>query len=138
MGGRMVDLFFCTFIVYIMYFFVSVNKYDKNGHIKKSSLSVKTPNNMKKEDFARLPSETKYFIKKYNIDLDKVNLRGLLKMNGYVLGLDIGLVFLIVSGISSNIYIITAISVILIIPVYLLSLKILAKNFKKRGLIKNV
>ena len=134
----MVDLFFCTFIVYIMYFFVSVNKYDKNGHIKKSSLSVKTPNNMKKEDFARLPSETKYFIKKYNIDLDKVNLRGLLKMNGYVLGLDIGLVFLIVSGISSNIYIITAISVILIIPVYLLSLKILAKNFKKRGLIKNV
>ncbi len=134
----MVDLFFCTFIVYIMYFFVSVNKYDKNGHIKKSSLSVKTPNNMKKEDFARLPSETKYFIKKYNIDLDKVNLRGLLKMNGYVLGLDIGLVFLIVSGISSNIYIITVISVILIIPVYLLSLKILAKNFKKRGLIKNV
>lgn len=134
----MVDLFFCTLIVYIMYFFVSVNKFDKNGHVKKSSLSKKTVENMKKEDFSRLPGETKYFIKKYNIDLDKVNLRGLLKMTGYILGLDIGLVFLVISGISNNVYVITIISVILIIPVYLLSLKILAKNFKKRGLIKNV
>lgn len=136
----MIDLFILTFIVYVMYFFVSINKFDKNGHVKKSKLSGKnkTKENVNLEDYKALPNEVKYFIKKYNVDLDKVNKRGLLKMTGYILGIDIAIICLIAFNTLNNIIIITIVSILLIIPVYLLSLKILAKQFKKRGLIKNV
>ena len=130
----MLDVFICVLIVYIMYFFVSVNRYDKNGHIKKRKNNIK---DIKENDYRNLPSEVKYFIKKYNVDIDKINLRGLLKLIGYVLGLDIGIICLFMFFIFDNLYLITIISMIIIIPIYLLSLRLLAKYFKKKGLIKD-
>ena len=118
-------------IVYIVYYFVSVARYDKDGHLKNKSKGV--------TDYDGLPSEVKYFVKKYNADLKKINLRGLLKLTGFILGIDITIVTLIVVLIfSSNIILQLLVASICIVPIYLISLKFLGKYFKKKGLVKNV
>ena len=118
-------------IVYIVYYFVSVARYDKDGHLKNKSKGV--------TDYDGLPSEVKYFVKKYDVDLKKINLRGLLKLTGFILGIDITIITLIVVLIfSSNIILQLLVASICIVPIYLISLKFLGKYFKKKGLVKNV
>lgn len=127
----MIEIFITVFIVFIVYYFVSVTRYDKNGHLKKKVKGV--------TDYDGLPAEVKYFIKKYNIDLDKINLRGLLKFTGLVLGIDIAIISVIVVLIfRTNIVLQLVVASICIIPIYLISLKFLGKYFKKKGLVKNV
>ncbi len=127
----MIEIIITIFIVYLIYFFVSVQRFDKNGHFK----------NKKKEkisDYDALPSEVKYFIKKYNVDLEKINLRALLKIIGVILGLDIGILSIIsILLIKNNVILEILFASILIIPIYLISLKFLGNYFKKKGLIKN-
>ena len=127
----MIETFITILIVYLVYFFVSVARYDKNGHLKNKTKGV--------SDYDGLPTEVKYFIKKYNIDLDKVNLRGLLKLTGLILGLDIALISIpVVLIFKTNVILQIVVSSLLIIPVYLISLKFLGDYFKKKGLVKNV
>ena len=127
----MIETFITILIVYLVYFFVSVARYDKNGHLKNKTKGV--------SDYDGLPTEVKYFIKKYNIDLDKVNLRGLLKLTGLILGLDIALISIpAVLIFRTNVILQIVVSSLLIIPVYLISLKFLGDYFKKKGLVKNV
>lgn len=127
----MIEIFITVFIVYIVYYFVSVLRYDKSGHLKKKQKGI--------TDYDGLPSEVKYFIKKYNIDLDKINLRGLLKLTGLVLGIDIAIISVIVVLIfKTNIVLQLVVASICIIPIYLISLKFLGNYFKKKGLVKNV
>ena len=127
----MIEVIITIFIVYLIYFFVSVQRFDKNGHFK----------NKKKEkisDYEALPSEVKYFIKKYNVDLEKINLRALLKILGIILGLDIGILSILsILLIKNNVVLEILVASILIIPLYLISLKFLGNYFKKKGLIKN-
>lgn len=127
----MIEIFITVFIVYIVYYFVSVLRYDKSGNLKKKQKGI--------TDYDGLPSEVKYFIKKYNIDLDKINLRGLLKLTGLVLGIDIAIISVIVVLIfRTNIVLQLVVASICIIPIYLISLKFLGNYFKKKGLVKNV
>ena len=127
----MIETLITILIIYLVYFFVSVNRYDKEGHLKKRSKEV--------SDYDGLPAEVKFFIKKYNIDLDKVNLRGLLKLSGLILGIDIALISIpVVLIFKTNVVLQVVVSSLLIIPVYLISLKILGNYFKKKGLVKNV
>lgn len=127
----MIETFITILFVYLIYFFVSVARYDKNGHLKKKEKGV--------TDYDGLPTEVKYFIKKYNIDLEKINLRGLLKLTGLILGLDIALISIpVVLIFRTNVVLQVVVSSLLIIPVYLISLKFLGKYFKKKGLVKNV
>lgn len=126
----MIEIFIMVLIVYIIYYFVSVNRYDKNGNLKGK--------NNKASNYEGLPSEVKYFIKRYNIDLDKVNLRGVLKLTGLVLGIDIAILTLLVLLIfKDKIVIELLISSLLIVPLYLVSLKFVGKYFEKKGLVKN-
>lgn len=144
----MIDIFITILIVYIIYYFVSVRRFDKYGHVRcknsvnsneKASKKVTCESNSDKvNDYMALPSEVKYFIKKYNVDLEKVNLRGVLKMIGFILGIDIAIVSLLVLIIFKNVVLQIVVASVLIIPLYLISIKLLSKNFKKRGLIKNV
>jgi len=139
----MIDVAICILIVYLVYYFVSVNRYDKTGHVKKkedkNSKKVKIDKNRSKvEDYMELPSEVKYFVKKYNVDLDKINLRGLLKLTGFVLGIDITIVTIFVLLVLESVVWQVVVASILIIPIYLISLKFLGKYFKKKGLIKDV
>ena len=129
----MIETFITIFIVYIAYYFVSVKRYDKSGHLKKNK------KNSKVDDYQGLPSEVKYFVKKYNVDLDKVNLRGVLKLIGLVLGIDIAILSIVVLLIfRDSVVLQVLVSSLLIIPVYLVSLKFVGKYFKKKGLVKDV
>lgn len=137
----MIEIGILAAIMYILYFVVSVRKFDKNGHVKRSTKNKKQNKSMKeqrKEDFLALPSEVKYFIRKYNVDLDKVNLRGVLKIVGLVLGIDIAIVTVVSVLLFEKIIYQMILAIILIIPAYLISIKFLAKEFKKRGMIKDV
>jgi len=127
----MIETFITILIVYLVYFFVSVARYDKNGHLKNKSKGV--------SDYDGLPTEVKYFIKKYNINLDKINLRGLLKLTGLILGLDIAIISIpVVLIFRDNVVLQIVASSLLIVPAYLISLKLLGNYFKKKGLVKNV
>lgn len=127
----MLETFITILIVYLIYYFVSVVRYDKNGHLKNKK-------NNKISDYDGLPQEVKYFIKKYNVDLNKINLRGVLKLTGLVLGVDISILSLIVLLIfKDNVVLQILIAAILIIPIYLISLKFVGNYFKKKGLVKN-
>lgn len=127
----MIETFITILIVYLIYFFVSVTRYDKNGHLKNKSKGV--------TDFDGLPNEVKYFINKYNIDIEKINLRGLLKLTGLLLGLDIAIISIpVVLIFRTNVVLQIVVSSLLIVPIYLISLKFLGKYFKKKGLVKNV
>ena len=127
----MLETFIIIFIVYMIYYFVSVSRYDKNGHLKNKGNKI--------DDYQGLPSEVKYFVKKYNVDLDKVNLRGVLKLTGLVLGIDIAILSLIVLLVFyKSVVLQVAVASLLIIPLYLISLKFVGNYFKKKGLVKNV
>ena len=142
----MIDIFLTALIVYLLYYFISVKRFDNYGHVKKNKNNVnnkqkkdkKMSNTDRVDDYMALPSEVKYFIKKYKVDLDKVNLHGMLKLIGFILGLDIALVSIFVLLVFKNIVIQLIVASLLIIPIYLISLKFLATNFKKRGWIKHV
>ncbi len=97
--------------VYLIYYIFSVNRYDKSGHYKDKSkkyrdknkkLSPKEIKEQKKLDHDKLPSEVLVFVDKYKVDLDKVNIRGLLKMVGLMLGIEIAAVTLLVVIIFKN------------------------------------
>ncbi len=120
------------FIVYLIYFFFTVMKFDKNGNVKKKG------NNNEKAIYMALPSEAKYFFKKYKLDIKKVNVRGFLKLIGLILGFDIAIVSIFVLSIFENILVQIIVATVMLIPVYLISLRFLARYFKKKGLIDNV
>ena len=142
----MIDIVICMIIIYSAYYFVSISKYDENGHVKKkknkkdknNKSSKKDKNKEKVEDYQALPTEVKYFVSKYKVDLDKINLKALLKVVGFVLGLDITFVTLLSLFFLDDIIWQVILASILIIPVYLISLKFLGDYFKKKGLIKDV
>ena len=124
----MIETIITILIVYLIYYFVSVSRYDKNGHIK----------NKNANDYLGLPSEVRYFVRKYNVDLDKVNLRGVLKLIGLVLGIDIAIISLIVVLIfKDNVILQLLVAAVFIIPLYLISIKFVGNYFKKKGLTKN-
>ena len=80
-------------ILFALYYLMSIRKYDKTGHYKSKNRS--SVEKIKKDDFDHLPNEVKVFVVKYNVDLDKVNLHGLLKLFGIVLCATITLSFII-------------------------------------------
>lgn len=121
------------FIVYMIYFFFTVNKFDKSGKIKK-----KGNKNDDHTIYMALPSEAKYFFKKYKLDIKRVNVRGFLKLIGLILGVDIAIVSIVALSIFKSVLLQIIVATVMLIPVYLISLKILAKYLKKKGLIDNV
>lgn len=127
----MIEIFIMVLLVYMIYYFVSVNRYDKSGNLKGNKKD-------KSSNYEGLPSEVKYFVKRYNIDLDKVNLRGVLKLSGLVLGIDIAILTLLVILIfKDKVVIELLVASVLIIPLYLVSLKFVGRYFEKKGLVKN-
>jgi len=140
----MIDIIITILIVFFIYYFVSVMRYDSNGLLKKSNKknnkkrTLKEIEELKKDAYNALPSEAKYFLKKYNIDLDKINLKAFLKLIGFLLGIDIAIICAIVLLIFDDVVFQLVCASVLIIPVYLLTLKFLGSYFKKKGLVKNV
>lgn len=124
-----------TFIVYIAYYVVSIRKFDNRGHIKLKKNKNK-PTIL--DDYEALPAEVKFFIKKYNLDIEKLNLKGVMKLVAMVLGVSISLSMLIVFLIFDNEFIVIIVTTLLMFPIFLFGLRLLGKYFIKKGYGKNV
>ena len=133
-------------IVYTVYFIFTISRYDKNGHYKdrkykydKKKSKKTIEKELKQKDFDKLPNEVKFFVRSYKVDLDKINIRGLLKMIGVILGLDIGITAITMTMIfnEENLALEVLVGFVIVMIVYLISLKILGNYFKKKGLCKN-
>ena len=63
---------------------------------------------------------------------------GLLKLTGFILGIDITIISIIVFLIfRDSVVLQVVVAAVLIIPTYLISLKFLGNYFKKKGLVKD-
>ena len=128
----MLEVIITVLIVYIFYYIVSVKRYDNVTKTDKKSKEVVNC-------YDALPAEVKYFVKKYDVDSDKVSYRGLLKLIGIVLGIDIAILSIVLLLIfKDNITLILILASLFIIPLYLISLIFVGNYFKKKGLVKNV
>ncbi len=136
----MTEAIISVFLVYFLYYIATISKYDRAGNLKKSIKELKndkkTINDLEIDSYNGLPSEVKYFVRRYKIDLNMLNKKGLLKLIGAVLSIDVSLIILIMSLFIDSLIIQMITTSILIIPVYLMSLKILGKFFKKKGWVK--
>lgn len=117
-----------VFFVYALYYVVTISRFDKTGHSVNREVS----------DYQAHPSEVKYFVKKYKVDENKVNYRGVLKMFALILGIDIAIVVIPVVLLIENEILQIVIAVVILFPLFLFSLKLLGNYFKKKGLVKDV
>ncbi len=121
-------------VLYALYYLTSIRRYDRTGHFKsKNRTSVEK---IKKDDFDHLPSEVKVFVIKYNVDLDKVNLHGLLKLFGIVLCATISFTFIVSRTIVNVLLYQALITFAATIVIYIIFLIALGNFFKKKGLVK--
>ncbi|MBQ7104433.1 MAG: hypothetical protein IJN90_01105 [Bacilli bacterium] len=164
MIGIILNFGVSTLLVYLFYFIFMINKYDKDGKLKKKKenkfikkivekiksflfgkkdkkeetlLRGRKNKKIKEEkDDIKIPTEVEILIIKYHIDLSKINYKKLLKIVGMTCSIDVGLIITILSLVpSDNIYIQLLIGAILIIPTILISYAILGNYFKKKGLV---
>ena len=133
-------------IVYTVYFIFTISRYDKNGHYKdrkykydKKKSKKTIEKELKQKDYDKLPNEMKFFIRSYKIDLDKVNIRALLKLNGIILGLIIGItsITMIMIFKENNVALEVLIGFAVAMILYLIALKLLGDNLRKKGICKN-
>ena len=122
-------------IIYFVYFIISVNKYGKDGHYKTKKL--KNKNEIEANDYKKLPNEVKIFIDKYNIDITKINIRGLLKTTGIIIAFSIAFGLLIANRVTKIPILQIAVTLLITFILYFISLTIIGNNLKKKGYVKN-
>lgn len=111
-----VILFILTFVVvFLAYEIFIVNKAKKNYKNKDK----------------KFPIEVKYLIKKYGIDIKKINYFQLLQVVAIVSSLDITIIVTIMSLIDKFVFKILFV-VVCIIPIILLSYSIVGKKYRKK------
>ncbi len=128
----MLELIITIIIVYLFYYLWIAFNFDKMGN----PISRGKKKKSKKDIERKMPSEVKYFVNRYNVDLDKINYRYFLQLIGLIVAMDIAIISNIVSRIKS-LWIELLVILILVIALTLLSFGILGRYFKKKGLTKN-
>jgi len=122
-------------IVFIIYYILSILKYDKNGHYKKTKKD--SINDIQLNDYLHLPNEVKVFVIKYKVDLTKINIRALLKLFGIVISLILTLsLSLSILIIKNNLLLQILGTLFITMILYIIFLIFLGKYFKSHGLIK--
>ena len=117
----------------LYYVWIAFN-FDKTGKEKKGK--KKNTRKKNKTDKRKMPSEVKFFVERYNIDLDKINYRYFLQLIGLTVAFDLSFVIAVMDFISV-LWIKCLVGFILMLVVVLLSFKLLGNYFKKKGLVKN-
>lgn len=119
----MLEILFTILIVYLLYYVLSIHKFNKFGSLKKSDKTV----------YEALPKEAQFFVSVYHIDLEKINVRALLNLLAIVLGISITFAIVIANWITKDFTISIILSAIFLIPIYLIGLKIVSIQIKERG-----
>lgn len=84
----------------------------------------------------RKPIEVNYLIRKYNLDINKINYKNLLMIVSIVSSLDISIIVTVSLLFNNYIYEILSIF-ILVIPIIMISYSFLGKYYQKRGMMKD-
>ena len=123
----MLSLVITIIMIYMMYYVWIIINFDKNGNQRR--------NKKGKLKERKMPSEVVVFVKKYNVDLDKLNYRYFLQLMGLVIAFDLSIVITII-GFVHALWLKLLLSFILVIIIVFISFNILGKYFKKKGLTK--
>ena len=118
---KLTDLywFLGTFVVvYLLYFFFQV--------IRK-----------KKMDKKRVPIELLLLIKKYKLDMDKINYRSIMNKIALVSAFDIAFIAVFVMKFIENVYLSIIIGGVLFIPLILITYNFIGIYYVRKGMIKN-
>ena len=111
--------FILTFVFcYIVSYFMLVRKRDKY-------------------DKKKVPVEVQYMIKRYRLDMKNINYRKFLKSISLVGSLDMAIAVIVIYNIS-NIFLQLILGFIVLIPLILVSFKLLANYYIKKGFGKDV
>ncbi len=122
-----------TIIIFFIYNLWIMANFDKNGNPKTRKKGKKVG---RKDVEKKMPSEVKFFVQRYNIDLDKVNYRYFLRAIGFVVALDISIIATIVGYINS-LWLQIVLIFVLVIAAIFVSFELLGKYFKKKGLTRD-
>ncbi len=87
--------------------------------------------NKAKKNREKLPVEIKYIVKKYKIDLDKINYNQLLQVMALVSAFDISLIAFVMSLIP-NFFMELLIGLIMFVPVIFISYSFIGKRYRKK------
>ena len=109
-----------TFIVYLQVFIVPTRNKKKKGKKYNDVLEIK------------------YLINKYGLKIKEVNYNQLLWIVCFVSSLDITVIASVVLLVKVGYLIQLLIAFILVIPLFMLSYKLVSLYYKKKGMIKNV
>lgn len=90
----------------------------------------------KKYDKTKVPIEIEYMIKKYNFDIKTVNYSKLLNSISLVSSLDMSIAVIIVYNIK-NIFLQLIVGFVVLIPLILVSFKLLTNYYTKKGYVKD-
>ena len=119
--------FILVFICYQVFFILPMKKYRKN---KKNGKKKKIK---EKKELA----EIRFLVTKYKLDLDKVNYNKLLLVVSFVSSFDITLIVTIITLFDS--YLVSfLLAAVLVLPIVMISYRLVYKFYEKKGMIKNV
>ena len=124
----MLEMIISIIVIYLFYYVWIVMNFDKSGKSKRKS--------KKKTDEKKMPIYIQYFVKRYNIDLEKVNYRSFLKLMGMVVAFDLSIIGSIIIYIKS-LWLQLLVGFILVLIITLTSFSLLGNYLKKKGLTKN-
>lgn len=114
-------------LVFVIYNFAVINKEKKRlEKIKKKNQRV---------DEAAYPAEVMYLVKRYQLDLKKVNYFSLLREISLVCSFDLSLIAYLATQVNGTIWQIL-IAALLCIPVIYISFMLYGKRLQKKGLTK--
>lgn len=126
--------FLLTFIItYFISYIVVIRK-----EMKKQNKSKKKKKNKRKKENNKdkIPVEINYLIKRYNLDMDKINYTKLLYVSYLVASLDMAITMVTISQIK-NIYLQIIVAFFVMIPLILVTFNSIGNYYIKRGMIKN-
>ena len=120
--------FILVLILYEIFIILPMKNYRKNKSKGKKIKKVRND-----------PVEVKYLIFKYGLNIEKVDYNKLLRIVSLVSSFDIAVVVSMVAIIEKFGYVWQMIlAIVIIIPLFLITYGLVAKYYKKKGMIKNV
>ena len=112
--------FVVTFLV-IYIFYLSIYVFKKN----------------KKYDPNKVPQELAYLIRKYRLDMKKINYKKIMNVIGLVCAFDIAFTSTFMFAFVKNIYLAIFVGAIMLVPLIVITFSFIGKYYRKKGMIIN-